>query len=206
KNGWMQFVPGVTYLLFAITAPRTINSAEKPAITTLPPTGVFAVGKITVDWTDESRIEPLSDNHNSRELMVDIWYPAETSKAPPIDYLEVAAYEKALGTEDFRNFFGAASETIKRGVKTHAVVGAPYARSISRAPVLIFSPGGGMIREAYTSQLEDLASHGYVVAAISHPYDATVTIFPDGRQIKYSDKRWPTPPSLEGDANLNQLE
>jgi hypothetical protein len=26
-----------------------------------------------------------------------------------------------------------------------------------------------MVREVYTAQFEDLASHGYVVAAISHP-------------------------------------
>ena len=78
-------------------------------------------------------------------------------------------------------------------MKAHAVSGALYARSAKRSPVLIFSPGGGMIREAYTAQLEDLASHGYVVAAISHPYDASVTIFPGGRQIAYSDKRWPVP-------------
>jgi len=75
-----------------------------------------------------------------------------------------------------------------------------------KSPVLIFSPGGGMPREVYAAQFEDLASHGYVVAAISHPYDAIVTIFPDGRQIGYSDKRWPVTPSVEGEANLNQLE
>jgi predicted dienelactone hydrolase len=37
--------------------------------------------------------------------------------------------------------------------------------------VLIFSPGGGMGREVYAAQPEDLASHGYVAAAISHPYE-----------------------------------
>jgi hypothetical protein len=203
-----SFVFAVAYFLSqaAFAGNPATDSAKSPAQATLPPTGPFAVGKITVHWTDESRIEPLSTNNDSRELMVDIWYPAEVSNAAPADYLDVAAYERALGANGFQNYFGAASETIQHGVKTHAVSGAPYARSSKRSPVLIFSPGGGMIREAYTSQLEDLASHGYVVAAISHPYDATVTIFPDGRQLAYSDKRWPVPPSLEGDANLNQLE
>jgi len=63
-----------------------------------------------------------------------------------------------------------------------------------------------MVREVYAAQLEDLASHGYVVAAISHPYDAIVTVFPDGSRIVYEQKRWPKPPSFEGEANLNQLE
>src|SRR5882672_11470224 len=63
-----------------------------------------------------------------------------------------------------------------------------------------------MVREVYAAQLEDLASRGYVIAAISHPYDGIVTLFPDGRKINYSDKRSPTTPSVEGEANLNQLE
>lgn len=190
----------------AIAASSATDPAQSSAPGTLPPvTGPFAVGKVTVHWTDESRVEPLSPNYEPRELMVDIWYPAEPSNAAPANYLDGAAYERAMGTERFQNFFREASEAVRQGVKTGALASAPYARSAKRGPVLIFSPGGGMIREIYAAQFEDLASHGYVVAAISHPYDAIVTLFPDGRQIAYSDKRWPTTPSVEGEANLNQL-
>src|SRR5262249_23324327 len=91
-------------------------------------------------------------------------------------------------------------------VTTHAVAGAPFASSLRRRPLLIFSPGDGMIRELYTAQLEDLASHGYVVAAITHVYDGFVTIFPDGSSVVYDGKRWPSQPSVEGEPNLNQLE
>ena len=191
----------------AVAATHATDSTKGPALGALPPaTGPFAVGKITIHLADESRIEPLSANHQAREMMVDIWYPAEPSNAAPADYMDAAAYEKALGADGFQNFFREASETLRQGVKTHAFAAAPYARSAKRSPVLIFSPGGGMPREVYAAQFEDLASHGYVVAAISHPYDAIVTIFPDGRQIAYSDKRWPVTPSVEGEANLNQLE
>jgi hypothetical protein len=195
---------GVYFLSqIVIAGAPVIDSSTSSAFTTLPaPTGPFAVGKITAHWTDESRIEPLSPNHEPRELMVDIWYPAEPSNGVPVAYLDTAAYQRALGDDGFRNQFGNASETIKEGVRTHAVAGAPYSLSAGPSPVLIFSPGGGMVREVYAAQLEDLASHGYVVAAISHPYDAIVTSFPDGRQIAYSSQRWPKPPSLEGEANL----
>ncbi len=190
-----------------VTGNQSHASASSPAIVALPPaTGRFAVGKITVHWTDESRIEPLSPTHEPRELMVDIWYPAEPSNAGPAVYLDAAAYEKATGADGFQAFFREASASVKLGVQTHAFASAPYARSAKQSPLLIFSPGGGMVREVYAGQLEDLASHGYVVAAISHPYDAIVTIFPDGRQIAFSEQRWPKPPSLEGEANLNQLE
>ena len=189
-----------------VTATPATHSAKSPSHGALPPpTGPFAVGKTTVQWTDESRVEPLSPNHEPRELMVDIWYPADPSSAAPANYLDAEAYERAMGPDGFQSFFREASETLRQRVKTHALAAAPYARSAQKSPLLIFSPGGGMPREIYAAQLEDLASHGYVVAAISHPYDAIVTLFPDGRQIDYSDKRWPATPSLEGEANLNQL-
>jgi hypothetical protein len=109
------------YLLSQIAAggnPVT-DSARSRAPAALPPTtGPFAVGKITVHWTDESRIEPLSPNHEPRELMVDIWYPAERSDGVLAGYLDAAAYEKAIGADGFQKFFGEASETLKRGVQT----------------------------------------------------------------------------------------
>jgi hypothetical protein len=132
--------------------------------------------------------------------MVDIWYPAEPSDKAPAEYLD-AAYEKATGADGFQKFFRDASETLRQGVKIHAFAAAPYAGAANQSPVLIFSPGGGMPREVHAAQFEDLASHGYVVAAIAHPYGAIVTLFPDGRQIAYSEQRWPKPPSLEGEAN-----
>jgi hypothetical protein len=191
----------VVCCLTQILLPKALANNSLP-----PPTGSFAVGKVALHLVDESRIEPLSPNHEPREMMVDVWYPAESSVAAHAAYLDVAAYERALGSDGFRNQFRDAADALNEGVQTHAVIGAPYAHLAGRSAVLVFSPGGGMIREVYSTQLEDLASHGYVVAAISHSYDACMIIFPDGRQIAYSAQRWPTPPSLEGEANLNQLE
>jgi predicted dienelactone hydrolase len=188
---------------FAMAQPADVGLARLPA-----PTGDLALGRVTVCWKDESRIEPLSPKSDPRELMVDIWYPADSVPGgAPAEYLDVAAFERALGADGLRKQLGGAYDAVRAGtVRTHAVAGAPFAHSIKRSPVLIFSPGGGMVRELYAAQLEDLASHGYVVAAISHTYDAFATVFPWGANILYTSKRWPTPPSFEGEANLNQLE
>ena len=51
-------------------------------------------------------------------------------------------------------------------------------------PVLIFSPGMGFMPLLYTPTLEEVASQGYVVVALSHPYSTSATVFPDGRVIK----------------------
>jgi len=171
------------------------------------PTGPLPVGRVTVEWTDRSRIEPLSPDRSNRALMVDIWYPADASDAPRAPYLDIAAFERAIGARGTRRQLEGAYDLIKDGrVQTHAVAGAPFSRLVTRAPVLIFSPGGGMVREVYAAQIEDLVSHGYVVAAITHPYDGIVTVYPDGHWITYDAKRWPEIPDFPGTWNLNQLE
>jgi predicted dienelactone hydrolase len=171
------------------------------------PTGPFAVGRVTVEWVDLSRTEPPSPDRAPRTLMVDIWYPADASKASPAPYLDVAAFEHAIGAAGLRRQLGGAYDAVKDGhARTHAVQRAPFARSVTRAPVLIFSPGGGLVREIYAAQLEDLASHGFVVAALTHPYDGIVSVYSDGHAIVYDPKRWPTIPSFLGEWNLNQLE
>jgi pimeloyl-ACP methyl ester carboxylesterase len=188
------------------TAMCAAAQSESASPAGLPsPTGPFAIGRVTVHWIDPSRIEPFSVK--PRELMVDIWYPTDSAAGAPAEYLNVPAFEQALGADGLRKQLGGAYRAIKAGsVRTHAIAGAPFARSMKQCPVLIFSPGGGMVREVYAAQLGDLASHGYVVGAISHPYDAIVTVFPDGSHINYDQKRWPTTPSFEGESNLNQLE
>jgi predicted dienelactone hydrolase len=200
----------VLTLVVAIVAMRTCTMAQlaDAGLGRLPaPTGSFGGRRVTVHWTDESRIEPLSPSSAPCELMVDIWYPADSTRGVPADYLDVAGFERALGADALQNRLRGAYSAIKMGTaRTHAVNGAPFAHSINRSPVLIFSPGGGMARELYAVQLEDLASHGYFVAAISHTYDAFAVVFPDGTNIVYANKRWPAQPSFERKANLNQLE
>jgi hypothetical protein len=172
------------------------------------PTGAYGVGRVTLVCTDPSRIEPLDPKLDVRKILVDVWYPTEpgAGEGAAAEYLDVASFERVIGADGLKGQFREAYDAIRQGVATHARTGALFAGSLRRAPVLIFSPGGGLIREIYASQLEDLASHGYVVAAITHSYDGFAAVFPDGSHIEYDEKRWPNIPSFEGVANLNKLE
>ena len=199
-------------MLVAVAAARGI-AAQSPSVGPgrLPvPTGPFGIGRVTVLCEDGSRIEPLDPKVGPRRILVDVWYPADPSASKGIataEYLDVAAFERVIGADGLKSQLGPSYAMIEAGnVVTHAVIQAPFAASLRRSPVLVFSPGGGMIRELYTSQLEDLASHGYVIAAITHSYDGFLTVFPDGSHVAYDSKRWPRQPSVEGEANLNQLE
>jgi predicted dienelactone hydrolase len=184
-------------LLLSLLVAGTLDTGALPAVT-----GPYSVGRVTVECTDRSRIEPLAEDHGYRTLVVDIWYPAEGTSGAPARYLDVAAFEQAIGAAGTRRQLAPAYDVIKDGrVQTHAVVNAPFAGSIGRAPVLIFSPGGGMVREVYAAQLADLASHGYIVAAITHPYDGVVAVYHDGHIVKYDAKRWPQIRSIDGEWN-----
>src|SRR5687768_12958305 len=84
------------------------------------PTGAFGVGRVTFHWIDGSRAEPLAKGRH-RELMVDVWYPAEGRTGPRAEYLDAGAFERALGADGLRGLLGTAYAPVKEGlVRTHA--------------------------------------------------------------------------------------
>ncbi|WP_257454772.1 alpha/beta hydrolase family protein [Archangium lipolyticum] len=143
-----------------------------PAI--LPePTGPYDVGRVAFDWVDAHRDEPYArhGHRRPRELSAWLWYPAEPEAgARPGPYLPAGWRLTSL----FWHFRSSR-------VRAHAVPGAPVARPRARYPVLVFSPAG-FPPLYYSSLFEELASHGYIVAAVSHTYEALpVSAFADGR-------------------------
>jgi pimeloyl-ACP methyl ester carboxylesterase len=157
------------------------------------PTGKYAVGRVTYHWIDSARSEVLASVQNAnRELMVDIWYPAETDPAhPPAPYLpDLPIAAKLLDESEVKKEFGIAYTQIINGrLDTHAQEAATFARNFKQCPVLIFSHGLGVLRSEYTSLLEDLASHGYVVLSIAHTYDTRLVSFPDGRIVRFENEK-----------------
>jgi dienelactone hydrolase len=71
--------------------------------------------------------------------------------------------------------------------KTHAVLGAHLSPAHKRYPVLLFSHGMNSARFFYTALLEELASHGYIVAAIDHTYWGPGVAFSRGHTVPYED-------------------
>ncbi len=165
--------------------PSALAQTERTKSLLPMPTGPLPIGRMAMRFEDRSRIEPLSPEHRFREIMVDIWYPAALGEGlQPAAYIDLPGFEEGLGTAGMQDLFGSAYGAIKDGrVRTHAVDGAPFASSLQRCPLLVFSHGMGTVSQIYTAQFEDLASYGYVVAALTHTYDATLTLFPDGRRV-----------------------
>jgi dienelactone hydrolase len=73
-------------------------------------------------------------------------------------------------------------------ITTNVIPSAHVADDEPSFPVLIFLEGFTGVRQQNTFQVEELVSHGYIVAAIDQPDVAAAVVFPDGRQVA-SDPR-----------------
>lgn len=47
-------------------------------------------------------------------------------------------------------------------------------------PLLLFPQGRGNATFLYIAELEDIVSHGHILAAVEHLYDTASTLFPNG--------------------------
>lgn len=63
-------------------------------------------------------------------------------------------------------------------VRTHAAPDAPALPRPGGRPLVVLSPGFSLPRATLTGLAEDLASRGYVVAAVDHAYESAGTSFP----------------------------
>ena len=166
---------GLLLVALAVLLPVLLPVPRLPA-----PTGPYAVGTLTLDLTDLSRSDPYApDPASPRRLMVQVWYPAEpdtdSAQAPWAEHMEFIG--PALG--EFFNLPGFLFSQV-RLARTHAFVDAPVVESAAPMPLILFSHGWNGVRFQNTYQMEELASHGYVVAAVEHTYGAMTTVFSDG--------------------------
>jgi dienelactone hydrolase len=68
-------------------------------------------------------------------------------------------------------------------VSTHSYGDAPLRNDGAPYPVAIYSHGYTGYRDASVSQMEALASSGYIAVSIDHAYAAAFTVFSDGRAV-----------------------
>jgi predicted dienelactone hydrolase len=74
-------------------------------------------------------------------------------------------------------------------VKTHAVLDAAPAAAPARFPVIVFSHGYTGLPSSHTALMEDLASHGWAVLHVVHPYESTAAKLGDGTVVLFTDEK-----------------
>ena len=153
------------------------------------PWGEHAIGMRVLVVEDSSRTVADSDGASGpRPVLVRVWYPARSGSGRPKAYMDSALAEAWRSTLPVPAGF-------ERRVAPHAEVDAPWADPTPEGgwPVLLFSHGRSFPVENYQIALEQLASQGWVVAALSHVGEEALTALPDGRVFPFSGPGWEAP-------------
>ncbi|RRR97334.1 alpha/beta hydrolase family protein [Glycomyces terrestris] len=149
----------------------TAAGAEEPAPAApyaLPePTGGHTVGTEVLHLVDEDRADPWFPDED-RQLMVTMWFPTDDSgeTAPYMTAEESALFIDQLGDPAPSDYFAT--------VETNSVAGADPIRG--KLPLVVLSPGWSFPRATLTGLAEELASHGYAVAAVGHNYESPLSL------------------------------
>ncbi len=167
--------------LAAIATALTLTLTASPALAdTTPylprPTGHEPVGVTSLSLEDTSRPDPWVPSVPYRELMISVFYPAMSANGPKKQYMTPLESQRNLERLGIPGLPLDAFST----VRTNAVVDAKPAGRRHSLPLIVLSPGWTQPRATLTALAEDLASRGYVVAAIDHTYENRATTFPDG--------------------------
>ncbi|MCE7010223.1 alpha/beta hydrolase [Kibdelosporangium philippinense] len=139
------------------------------------PTGPYAVGRNTFALTDRGRADPWVPESGPRQLMVTMYYPAVPhtgGRSPYMDLTEATAFVDWAQLDP--KFTASQLANTRTWSRTEAV---PLP---GRRPLVLLSPGFLFSRHTITALAEDLASRGYVTAAVDHAYESVGVRFPGG--------------------------
>lgn len=181
----------VTWYSFALSILLIVPVFSLPV-----PNGLHSVGTETFHWIDSSRAEYFTEDESDvRQIMAQIWYPAETPLSDqPLPYLDhIGLRAKTMASA------GGIPEFFPKHLNyifTNSYENAPRIESSNPLPILIFSHGITGSRHLHQSLYEYLASRGFVVTAIDHSYDANLTVFPDESIADYRSDITGHPDSL----------
>ncbi|WP_223198864.1 alpha/beta hydrolase family protein [Solihabitans fulvus] len=169
----LSFVLAAGLAAALVTAGSTAVATTPLQLTLPAPTGPDRIGTVSLHLVQAGRLDPWVSGR-TRELMVSLWYPAHhADRHPTAPYMEAEAW---------------ASFEHNRGIPAGSVVvpqtsghdGAPVDRHSGGLPVILYSPPSGGDRAVNTTLVQELASHGYLVATIDHTYSDDEVEFPDG--------------------------
>ncbi len=148
------------------------------------------IGTTDIFLTDSARHDKLAPKKNTlRRLYIKAWYPSDNSDGKPVNnYMEhydtkiLLSMYKSLGMND-------SLVKVLMSSPTYSFQNLKLSDAQQQYPVLIFSQGYYFgLAELYTSLMENLASHGYIVFSITHPYEQPIVDFPDGYTARMKKK------------------
>ena len=156
----------VTASIAALVASTLVSTA---AYLQLPaPTGPHAVGRLSTRLADLDRAEPRDPGGATRQVGIVAWYPAVAGTGRPTGYLP--GLDRLRGGLIASGQLSAPVVAALGAVSTSAAEGAESLPSDGGHPVVLLSPGNATNVATYAILAEELASRGYVVVGVDHPY------------------------------------
>jgi dienelactone hydrolase len=144
------------------------------------PTGPMPVGTTSTTFVDEDRVDPYGDGGEPRRLALQVWYPAAGTVHEPAAWIDDPGTFASIAAEELDMPAFALGHVGL--VRTHATRDAPLAPG-GGWPLVVYAHGWTGFRNVHTTQLESLASHGYVVAAVDHAPGALAAMHPGGEVV-----------------------
>ncbi|KAJ9616869.1 hypothetical protein H2200_000589 [Cladophialophora chaetospira] len=170
------------------------------------PGGPYGVNVATLGLTDSSRLDPFSPTPENRSVVISVFYPlrpadgCEWKLVPVYPKRTAAVFDAEVA---FAGVTNGTLETVRMEVcvSKKAPLREYCANNASQIPVVLFSGGLGLSRLWYSALAQSVASFGFMVVTIDHPYDADVVEFPDGRIAYAINSTWDDAQS-EQDVNV----
>lgn len=180
RTGWSagRIISSVGALF--LVALSVVLAVGFPVFEYAPPTGRYGVGTTRLSFVDSARTDPFAPVATQpRKLLAAVWYPADVSSGAPRApfWPSDTDVQAAIGLPAFVTSHLSL-------VRSHASPDVPLAGARARWPVIIYSHGYNSSPWQNVVQMEDLASHGFVVMSIGHTHDASRLTFPDGEVIR----------------------
>ncbi|KAM3513846.1 hypothetical protein MY11210_002474 [Beauveria gryllotalpidicola] len=170
----------------------TLSTLAAAAAILVPgPSGPYAVAYRTLILTDHARQDPYASTPQSRRVPVSAYLPvsAPCPNKQTLPYMTpaVAAHYGQTAVE-----IGLANDSFARLAMEYCSLDKPCGDGKKRTtttrksffPLVLYDTGFGLARSLYGAKARDLASQGYVVVTVDHPYDADIIEFPDGSVVK----------------------
>ncbi len=169
------------YIVFVLIlmSSYSYGKSNLPGDDFLPePTGHYTIGTYSFSLNNNS-----PGKKNEKRYTIKVWYPSE--ERVPEDkynhYLENYDLE-----EVFSNFkkMGITMEQVDSiaSMRTHSSNGLKISDQEKKYPLLFFTPGYYFgANDIYSAFIENLASNGYIVIAISHVHEQVCVMDPEGK-------------------------
>ncbi|KAI4141685.1 MAG: hypothetical protein LQ340_007571 [Diploschistes diacapsis] len=161
--------------LWALTKASTFNIP--------PPNGTYGVDVKALELIDTSRLDPYAPKAENRSLMVSVFYPSRYSANCTMKFAQYLPNATAAFENQQLAVYGIPNGTVEALRLSLCPTHETTLPIVRQTPVVLFSPGLGTSRLFYSALAQSVASQGYIVVTVDHPYGVDVVEYPDGRLV-----------------------